>query len=126
MNDFVFGEGAEPEREPRVKIVWPLHPINQIEGDLNGAMHEALSLVEYRAPMIFIEDDEFANAAEYAELYGEELTAREAIELQKLVNAEVTEQFRRAMIVARECGERATLADYVSACAAEEDFPPSR
>ena len=101
----------DAEREPQVKVVWPLHRVNMIEGELNGRMIEAMSLVDHRAPVIFIEDDEWSNAAEYAELYGE-LTLREAIDMQEIIYGDVQEQFRRQLIVARELGKSATMKLY--------------
>ena len=122
MSDDVFGEAPDAERVPRVKVVWPLRPVNVIEGELRGAMVEAMSLEEYRAPMIFIEDDEWSNAGDYAELYGE-LTLHEAIGMQSVIYGDVLERYRRQLIIARECGENATRTDYVAACAAEDVSP---
>jgi hypothetical protein len=120
MNESVFGEAPEPEREPRLLVVWPLRPVNQIEWSLQTAMGEALACIEWRVPAIFLEDDGFfANGDQWSELYGEELTANEALALQGIVNGEVTERYRRQLIVARECGERATMAGYLIACEAE-------
>ena len=107
MSDDVFGEAPDAEREPRVKVFWPLRPVNVIEGELRGSMVEAMSLEDHRAPMIFIEDDEWSNAGDYAELYGE-LTLHEAIAMQSIVYGDVQERFRRQLIVARELGESAT------------------
>jgi hypothetical protein len=81
-------------------------------------MADAMAREEYRAPMIWIEDDEWKNAAEYAELYGE-LTLREAMTLRDIVFGDTQEPFRRQLIVARECGPSAKLADYFLACEAE-------
>ena len=50
MTDDVFGEAPDIEREPQVKVVWPLHSVNVIEGELRGRMIEAMSLVDHRAP----------------------------------------------------------------------------
>ncbi len=122
MSDDVFGEAPDAEREPRLKIIWPLRSVNVIEGALRGAMVEAMMLAEHRAPPLFIEDDEWTNAADYAEQYGE-LTLHEAIGLQDVIYGDVQEQFRRQLIIARECGPNATLIDYVSACAAEDVNP---
>ncbi len=118
MSDDVFGEAPDAERERRVKVVWPCRPVNMVEGALNGAMYEAMALEAHRAPTIWIEDDTWTNAADYAELYGE-LTLQEAVEMQGIIFGDVQEQFRRQLIVARECGESATLTDYLAACAAE-------
>src|ERR1035437_4168414 len=114
MRDDIFGEAPEPERTPRLKVVWPLRPINQIEADLDAAMGEALSLVEHLAPVIFIEDDEFANADEYGGL-----SARDAITLQHIVRGEVIEIYRRQLIIARELTETATWPLYLVACEME-------
>ena len=118
MSDDVFGEAPNAEREPQIKVVFPLHSVNVIEGELRGRMIEAMSLVDHRAPVIFIEDDEWSNAAEYAELYGE-LTLREAIAMQEVVYGDVQEQYRRRLIVARELGESATMDLYLLACELE-------
>src|ERR1019366_8278050 len=120
MRDDIFGDAPEQEAEPRVKVIWPGRPINQIEADLEATMGEALSLVEHRAPVIWIEDDEFKNADDYGGL-----SARDAMTLQDIVRGEVIEQYRRQLIIARECGERATLADYLAACMAEGINPLS-
>ncbi len=122
MSDDVFGEAPDAERVPRVKVIWPLRPVNVIEGELRGLMTEAMSLAEHRAPVIFIEDDEWKNAGDYAELYGE-LTLHEAIGMQGVIYGDIQEQFRRQLIIARECGENATRVDYVAACAAEDVSP---
>ena len=122
MSEDVFGEAPDAERVPRVKVIWPLRPVNVIEGELRGLMVEAMSLVESRAPVIFIEDDEWTNAGDYADQYGE-LTLHEAIAMQSIVYGDVQEQFRRQLIIARECGENATRVDYVAACAAEDVIP---
>jgi hypothetical protein len=118
MNDSVFGEAPEQEHKPRLKLKWPLKPVNQIENELSAAEGEALSLAEHRAPVLFIEDDKFTNADAYGGL-----SARDAMTLQDIVRNEASEPYRRALIVARECGEHATLADYVTACAAEKISP---
>ncbi len=119
MSDDVFGEAPELEREPQIKMVLPFRPVNIIEGELMGRMGEAMSLVDHRAPPLWIEDDEWSNAAEYAEIYGEPLTLREAIEMQSIVYGDVQEQFRRQLIVARELGESATMDLYLLACELE-------
>jgi len=119
MTDDVFGEAPDAEREPRLKVMWPLHCANVIEGELRGAMFEAMSLAEHRAPPVWIEDDEWKNAAEYAEIYGEPLTLGEAIEMQGIIYGDILERYRRQLIVARELGESASLADYLLACDAE-------
>jgi hypothetical protein len=121
MRDEIFGEEPAQERAAsQIKIIWPTRIINQIEQELDAAMGEALSIVENRAPVIWIEDDEFANAADYGGL-----SARDALTLQNIVRGEVIEQYRRQLIIARECGEHATVADYLAACAAEGINPLS-
>jgi hypothetical protein len=118
MNDDVFGEAPDLEREPQIKVIWPLRPASLIEGELLGRMGEAMSLVDHRAPPIWIEDDQWCNAAQYAELYGE-LTLHEALAMQQIVYGDVQEQFRRQLIVARELGESATVDLYLLACELE-------
>jgi hypothetical protein len=124
MNDQVFGEAPAVERsETRIKVRWPLRPLNQIEWSLRCAMGEDMSIVEWQAPAIFIEDDEFKSARAYAVIFGEMLSVHEAIAMQQIIYGDVLEQFRRQLIVARECGEGATLIDYTCACAAEGISP---
>jgi hypothetical protein len=121
MRDEIFGDEPEQERAAsQIKIIWPTRIINQIEQELDAAMGEALSIVENRAPVIWIEDDEFANAADYGGL-----SARDALTLQNIVRGEVIEQYRRQLIIARECGEHATVADYLAACEVEGINPLS-
>lgn len=119
MSDDYFGEAREEGRAPQLKVKWPLRPANLIEGGLNGLMGDAMQLVQGRAPVIFIEDDEFKNANEYAAIYGTPLTVHEAIAMQGIVYGEVQEKFRRQLIVARELGESATMERYLIACEAE-------
>ena len=119
MSDDVFGEAPDLERQADgVKVIWPLRAVNEIEGELNGFLGEAESMVSWRAPFVWIEDDEWKNAAEYAALYGP-LTLREAIAMQGIVYGDVQERFRRQLIVARECGPAATMDDFLLACGAE-------
>lgn len=122
MSDDFFGEDKDPEREPRVKVQWPLRAVNVIEGELKGAMVEAMACEAHRAPIIFVEEGEFSNPADYAEMYGA-LTLSEAVAMQGIVYGDVQEHFRRQLIVARELGEPATKADYVAACTAEDVSP---
>jgi hypothetical protein len=123
MNDSYFGEAPADEREPTIGVIWPLRAANLIEGELNAAMADSLALEAWRVPMVWLENDEFTNAHEYVAIYDEELTAREALTLQDIVFGAVVERYRRQLIIARECGERASLADYLAACAAEQINP---
>jgi hypothetical protein len=123
MSEQSFGDTPEPGARPALKAVWPLRPRNQIEWTLTTTMGEALACVEWRTPMIFIEEDDFANADQYAELYGEQITAFEADALRCAVYGEVAERYRRQIIAARECGERATMPAYLIACLAEGISP---
>ena len=100
MSDEFFGEAPEAERRPRLKIVWPSRALNTIEGDLMGALSEELALVEHRAPIIWIENDTFANADDYGGI-----SAIDAMAVQDIVRAEAIQKFRRQLIIARECGE---------------------
>jgi hypothetical protein len=118
MSDSVFGEATEPQQERRIKIIWPVHSVNVIEGELRGAMIEAMALADHRAPALFIGDDE-AGAAPYEEIYGERFSLADAIAMQAIVYGEIQEHYRRQLIVARELGERGTMADYLIACEAE-------
>jgi hypothetical protein len=117
-SDSVFGEATEPMQERRIKVIWPLRSANVIEGILRGAMTEAMALEAHRAPFLFIGDDE-KGAEEYEEIYGERFTVADAIAMQAIVYGEVQERYRRCLIVARELGEHATMADYLIACEAE-------
>lgn len=123
MNDAVFGDAPDLEHSPRLKVKWPLRALNQIEWALVTACGDAESLEAWRAPTIFIEDDKFANAVDYVAVYGEAFSVQEAIEMQGIIFGDVQEQFRRQIIIARECGENATLEDYKAACAAEQIDP---
>jgi len=124
MNDAVFGEGAPLERTTRLKVKWPLRALNQIEWALITACGEAESMAAWRAPTIYFDaDDGSWNAVDYLAIYGEAFTLQEAIEMQNIIFGDVQEQFRRQIIVARECGENATLEDYIAACAAEQINP---
>ena len=114
--DEIFGEAKEPQGERPLKVLWPLHSVNVIEGELTGRMVEAMQQVESRAPVIFLEDNEFSNAAEWEAIYGP-VTAHEAIALQGIVYGEVQERFRRQLICARECN--GTMDDYLLRCEAE-------
>lgn len=118
MTDDTFGEAQEPQHDRPIKIIWPGRPANTIEGTLLGMMTEALALQDYRAPVLFVGEDE-TNADTYAAIYGAPFTVADALMLQDIIRAESIEKFRRQMIVARECGERATMADYLLACEAE-------
>jgi hypothetical protein len=118
MSDNFFGEARGDEQERVLKVKWPLRPLNLIEAELNGAMCEAMTLEEHRAPLVFIEDDQFANDEEWAALYGP-MTAHEAIAMRDIVFGEVAERYRRRLIVARELGAKATLELYLIACEAE-------
>jgi hypothetical protein len=117
MNEF-FGESREPEGERQLKVKWPLRPLNLVESAINGAMGEALAIAECGVPMIFIENDEFANAEQWAALFGP-VTVHEAIALRDIVLGDVQEKFRRQLIVARELGENASWDLYAVACEAE-------
>lgn len=119
MSDDFFGEASDDACEPVLKVKWPLRSANVIEAEINGLMSEAMQLVAHAAPPIFVEDDEFKNADQYAAIYGEALTVHEAIAMQGIVYGEVQERFRRQLIVARELGETATLELYLIACEAE-------
>lgn len=120
MSDNVFGEAREAENTPRVKAIWRPYPVNFIECELNGRLHQAIAFAEQNyAPVIFTgEDGTFENADEYGGL-----TVEEATELQKIVFADVIEGFRRQIVVARELGKSATMDDYVLACDAEGILP---
>jgi hypothetical protein len=118
MREDIFGEAPDPEREPELKVLWPLRSVNVIEAELSGMMGEAVAREEWRAPMIWIEDDQWANAHEFEEFYGE-LTLREAMALRDIIFADAAEPFRRPLIIARECGPSAKLTDYFLACEAE-------
>jgi hypothetical protein len=123
MRDDVFGEEQEPQGERQVKVIWPLRSVNVIEGALLGAMTEAMAReVDGRAPILFVGEGENGPDA-YAEIYGQPFTVAEAMILQDLVRSAVIERFRRQLIIARECGDRATITDYVAACAAENVSP---
>lgn len=113
----VFGEAKDDAKEPRLKVMWPCRPLNLIEGELTGRMIEAMTLMEHRSPMVFVEDNTW-NADDYAALYGE-LTAFEAMAMRDIVLGEVVERFRRQLIVARELGDPATLELYQIACEVE-------
>jgi hypothetical protein len=124
MNDAVFGEAPELERDARLKVQWPLRALNQIEWQLITACGEEESRQAWRAPVLYIDGEDGSwNAADYLELYGEVFTLSEAIEMQNIVHGDVRENFRRQIIIARECGESATLEDYKAACAAEQINP---
>jgi len=122
MNDQVFGDAPDLERSPRLKVKWPCRAVNQIEWALTAAMGDAESKVAWRAPTIWIEGDEW-NAVDYLAIYGEVFTLQEAIEMQGIIHGDVQEQFRRQLIIARECGEDATPDDYKAACEAEQINP---
>jgi hypothetical protein len=118
MTDAFFGEAKGDEQERALKVKWPLRPLNLIEAELNGAMCEAMTLEEYRAPLVFVEDSQFANEEEWTKLYGP-MSAHEAIAMREIVFGEVQERYRRQLIVARELGEKATLELYLIACEVE-------
>lgn len=112
-----FGNAKDDAREPVLKIKWPLHSVNVIEGELMGLMVEAGAIEEHRAPMVFVEDSEW-NGDDYAEVYGE-LTAFEALALRGIIGGEIAERFRRQLIVARELGADASPELYQIACEVE-------
>jgi len=111
-----FGQAKDDATEPRLKVKWPCRPVNVIEGALLGCMIEAAQIEEHRAPMVFIEEDQFANADEYAAMYGD-VTAHEALALRDIIGGEVVERFRRQLILARELGGNPAL--YFVACEVE-------
>jgi hypothetical protein len=117
MSDEFFGENKDHERDPNVKVIWPLRAANVIEGLLNGAMGEEMALEAHRAPAIFIDaDDGTYNAADYTAIYGE-LSLSEAIAMQGIVYGDIGERYRRQLIVARESD--GTMADYLLRCEVE-------
>lgn len=118
----VFGEATEPKGERPLIVKWPLHAANSIEVTLAGLMAEAAASRECDCPMIFIEDGEFANAQEWAALYGP-LSLKEAQTIRDIVLGGVAARFRRQLIIARELGERATIELYLIACEAEHVDP---
>jgi len=118
MTDAFFGEAKGDEQERQLKVKWPLRPLNLIEAELNGAMCEAMTLEEHRAPLVFIEDSQFANEEEWTALYGP-MTAFEAMTMREIVFGGVAERYRRQLIIARELGANATLDLYLIACEVE-------
>jgi hypothetical protein len=124
MNDAIFGDAPDLERSTRLKVKWPLRALNQIEWQLITACGEEESRQAWRAPFIYIDGEDGSwNAADYLATYGEVFTLSEALEMQNIVYGDIQEQFRRQIIIARECGENATLEDYKAACAAEQINP---
>lgn len=122
MSDEFFGEMSKPEGSRPILVRWPLHALNSLEGELIGLMRAAEMIEEHRAPMVWIEDDEFKNADEWSKLYGP-LSAVEAMTMRDLIYGEVQERFRRQIIIARELGPSATLDLYLVACEFE-GIPP--
>lgn len=119
MSKDVFGEPREPEGERPLKVKWPLRAANVIEQELMGRLGE--EMWPAAPPMIWIEDDEFKNAHDYAE-YGE-LTVYEAMALRDIVMGDIEERYRRQLIVARELGGSATIELYRVACEVEGIAP---
>jgi hypothetical protein len=116
--DESFGEAKGDEQERQLKVKWPLRPLNLIEAELNGAMCEAMVLEESRAPLVFLEEDQFANDEEWTALYGP-MTAFEAIAMRDIVFGEVASRYRRQLILSRELAANATLELYLIACEVE-------
>ena len=118
MSDEFFGEAKGDEQERPLKVKWPLRALNLVESELYGAMCEAMVLEEHRAPLVFLEEDQFANEEQWTALYGP-MSAIEAIAMREIVFGEVQERYRRQLIVARELGEKATPELYLIACEVE-------
>lgn len=119
MSEDEFGETQDAEVAPDIKAKFPPRAVNQVEQEINGILCDSLAVGTCLTPMIFIEENKFDNAALYEAIYGEPITLQEAFALRDMAHASVVEKFRRQLIVARECGPNATMADYLLRCEAE-------
>lgn len=84
--------------------------------------------IEEAAPTPFIEEDgavsEFTRA-EYAAVYGEELSGPEILALRDLVCERVSKRYRKNILLAAECGpsDGNLMSLYIAACEAEHIDP---
>lgn len=117
-----FGDETEDQAERPIKIMLPLKPLNLIEQELSGRFIEELSTRD--VPVPFVDDDgSLENADDYIPCFGRPLNLDEAMTIRGLIEDDLLEKYRRQLIIARELGPKATLADYLLGCDAEQIIP---
>jgi hypothetical protein len=121
MTDDFFGDAKDSGGEQRIIFAVPLHALNTVEIVLQERM---IMDPTPTPPMIFLGDDDDDNqgwnADEFAKWFGAPMSLAEASALQDIIESEVTEKYRRQLIIARELGPKATLDLYRLACAIED------
>ena len=97
-----FGKSSS-ESERKTLVVWPSRCANALESELREQMSFDMTQVSAHAPMVWIDGEtgEFSNADEYADL-GRDITLAEAMELRRVLLAEIAERYRLQLITARE------------------------
>lgn len=116
-----FGDDPVEQQERPIKMAVPLRPLNQIEHELRAMLCEGTN--EGPMPFFDAETGELENAEDYIPIFGRPLTVNEAMDAGGILAEQTVEKYRRAICIARELGEKATLIDYRAACLAENIEP---
>jgi hypothetical protein len=123
MTDESFGDVPENETEQAILLAVPTKPLNLIEFELGEMLDEELTGVDIGIPFLDAETGELENPDDYVAQFGRQLTAREVMALQDILNEPLMAKFRLPLIISRELGSSATIEEYRIACELENVDP---